>query len=116
MDKIITKYEYDEKGRVVKQTVYKNNKIESEFIVTFDDKNNTKVEVGYNITTFTQYDKDGDISIYVQEEAIGQKVKEDGYTYTIHDGYFTPTNNGYIYNVDKNLPLFSLFFHNLNYS
>ncbi len=47
--------------------------------------------------TYYEYDKDGDVSIYVQDEAIGQKVKEDGYTYTIHDGYFTPTNNGYIY-------------------
>lgn len=47
--------------------------------------------------TYYEYDKDGDISIYVQDEAIGQRVKEDGYTYTIVDGYFTPTNNGYTY-------------------
>lgn len=46
---------------------------------------------------YYEYDKDGDISLCVQAEAISQKVKEGEYTYTIHDGYFIPRNNGYTY-------------------
>jgi len=47
--------------------------------------------------TYYEYDKDGDVSIAIQEEAIRQKIEEDGFTYTIIDGYIKPSDNGYIY-------------------
>ena len=114
MDKIITKYEYDEKGRMVKQTLYKNNKIESEFIVAFDDKNNTKVEVGYNNTTFTQYDKDGDILFvkyyrnpkpYTSDIDEKNNYYKEEYKYNENKTkvtlYAKEENNDSIYEIDK---------------
>lgn len=47
--------------------------------------------------TYYEYDEAGNISIAIQEEAIRQEFNEGKITYTIVDGYFTPTNNGYIY-------------------
>lgn len=66
----------------------------------YDEKGNKKVALyqdGLIGMTYYEYDKNGDVSIYIQDEAIGQKIKEDGYTYTIHDGYFIPHDNGYTY-------------------
>lgn len=66
----------------------------------YDGKGNKKVALcqdGLTGMTYYEYDKNGDVSIYIQDEAIGQKIKEDGYTYTIHDGYFIPHDNGYTY-------------------
>lgn len=47
--------------------------------------------------TYYEYDNNGNVSIYIREDSIGQKMQEDGYEYTICDGYIKPTNNGYTY-------------------
>lgn len=51
--------------------------------------------------TYYEYDRDGDVSISIQSEAVRQKIKEDGFTYIISDGYIEPSDNGYTY---KSMP------------
>ncbi len=37
--------------------------------------------------TYYEYDKDGDVIISIESDVVRQKIKEDGFTYTISDGF-----------------------------
>lgn len=50
---------------------------------------------------YYEYDKDGDISLTIQPESVSQRIKEDGISYTISDGFIEPLDNGYTY---KSMP------------
>lgn len=42
--------------------------------------------------TYYEYDKDGDVIISIESDVVIQKIKEDGFTYTICDGYSKRNN------------------------
>lgn len=50
---------------------------------------------------YYEYDRDGNISLTIQPEAVSQTIKDDEFTYTISDGFIEPSNNGYTY---KSMP------------
>ena len=54
-------YEYDEKGRLIKERLYIGDELENEYTSTYDDINNTETVVSNNFTVFAQYDEDGDL-------------------------------------------------------
>ncbi len=44
---------------------------------------------------YFEYDEDGKIKLSISEESVKQHIKDGGKNYTICDGYFEPTDNGY---------------------
>ena len=45
---------------------------------------------------YFEYDKDGKQTICVNEESVQHDIVVDGQTYSVYDGFFEPTSNGYI--------------------
>lgn len=73
--------------------------IDSASIVYKYDENGKKTvglyEDDLEGTKYFEYDEDGKIKLSISEESVEQHIKDGEKNYTICDGYFEPTDNGY---------------------
>jgi len=73
--------------------------LDGSLLVTMKDKYGNKQAALYqdDITgcKYFEYDKNGNRTLSVSEEAVGHDVIIDGQTYSVYDGFFEPCGNGY---------------------
>lgn len=69
-------------------------------LVTMKDKQGNKQAALYQDgivgCKYFEYDKEGNETLCVDEEAVRHGVVVDGETYTVYDGFFEPAGNGYV--------------------
>lgn len=74
--------------------------LDGSLLVTMKDKYGNKQAALYQDDIvgckYYEYDKNGNRTLYVTEESVGHDVVIDGQTYSVWDGFFEPSSNGYI--------------------
>lgn len=69
-------------------------------LVTMKDKQGKKQAALYQDDIvgckYFEYDEEGNEMLCVDEEAVRHGVEVDGETYTVYDGFFEPSGNGYV--------------------
>lgn len=75
--------------------------LDGSLLVTMLDKHGNKQAALYQDDIvgckYFEYDKSGNLTLTVSEEAVWHNVIIDGQTYSVYDGFFEPTGNGFTF-------------------
>lgn len=74
--------------------------LDGSLLVTMKDKHGNKQAALYQDDIigckYFEYDKDGNRTLSVSEKSVEHDVIIDGQTYSVYDGFFEPSGNGYV--------------------